>query len=56
MARVVLVQMRPPQVEYSLTELGQTVTAPLAAIGSWAERRLPDVQEARLRFEELEGA
>lgn len=52
--RRVLAQMRPPQVEYSLTELGRSVTAPLAAIGAWAEQHLPDVQAARRRFEELE--
>ncbi len=54
--REVLVQMRPPQVEYSLTDLGQTVTAPLAAMRDWTEQHLPDVQAARLRFDQLEPA
>lgn len=54
--REVLVQMRPPQVEYSLTELGHSVTEPLAAIRDWSERHLPDVRAARRRFEELQSA
>lgn len=49
--REVLAHMRPPQVEYSLTELGQSVTEPLAAIRDWSEQHLPDVQAARRNFE-----
>lgn len=52
--REVLVEMRPPQVEYSLTDLGRTITEPLAAIRDWTERHLGDVEAARLRFEELQ--
>lgn len=54
--REVLVQMRPPQVEYSLTELGRTITEPLEAIRVWSERHLPDVRAARVRFDELRPA
>lgn len=54
--REVHAQMRPPQVEYSLTELGQSITEPLAAIRAWSEQHLPDVRRARKRFEELEPA
>ncbi len=54
--REVLVQMRPPQVEYSLTALGRSVTAPLAAMRDWTEQHLPHVQAARRRFDELESA
>jgi DNA-binding HxlR family transcriptional regulator len=49
--REVHVQMRPPQVEYSLTDLGHSVTEPLAAIRDWSEQHLPDVQRARRDFE-----
>lgn len=42
---------RPPQVEYSLTELGMSSTEPLAAIRDWAEQNLPMIQAARARFE-----
>ena len=54
--REVLVRMRPPQGEYSLTELGLTVTEPLAAMRNWTEAHLPDVQAARVRFAELQPA
>ena len=47
---------RPPQVEYSLTGLGRSVTEPLAAIRDWAEQHLPDIQAARERFEANEAS
>lgn len=50
-ARTVLAECRPPQVEYALTELGVSVTQPLAAMRSWTECRLGDVQAALLRFD-----
>ena len=52
--REVHAQMRPPQVEYSLTDLGQSITEPLGAIRDWSEQHLPDVRRARRRFDELE--
>lgn len=54
--REVHAQMRPPQVEYSLTDLGQSITKPLGAIRDWSEQHLPDVRRARRRFDELEPA
>ena len=51
--RRVLAEMRPPRVEYSLSELGQTITEPLEAIREWTEQHLPDVRLARDRFAEL---
>ncbi|MCL4166986.1 UNVERIFIED_CONTAM: hypothetical protein GTU68_050233 [Idotea baltica] len=48
--RKVLVEMRPPRVEYSLTDLGQTITEPLEAIRHWTEQHLPDVRRARAEF------
>ncbi len=54
--REVHVQMRPPQVEYSLTDLGYSVTKPLGAIRDWSEQHLPDVRRARARFDELQVA
>lgn len=48
--RTVLTEMRPPRVEYSLTELGQTITKPLGAIREWTEQHLPDVRLARDQF------
>ncbi|MEL6982076.1 MAG: helix-turn-helix domain-containing protein [Actinomycetota bacterium] len=54
--REVLAQMRPPQVEYSLTDLGHSITEPLASIRDWSEQHLPDVRAARQRFADLEPA
>jgi DNA-binding HxlR family transcriptional regulator len=48
--RKVLAEMRPPRVEYSLTDLGQTITEPLAAIRRWTEEHLPEVRKAQDRF------
>jgi DNA-binding HxlR family transcriptional regulator len=39
----------PPQVTYSLTPLGQTLTEPLVAICRWAMDHLDEVREARRR-------
>lgn len=41
----------PPQVEYSLTELGATLIPTLGALRSWAEANYPAVLEARARWE-----
>ena len=49
--REVLVQRRPPQVEYSLTDLGHSITEPLEAIRTWSERHLPDIRAARRQFD-----
>ena len=38
-----------PKVEYSLTLLGRSLQPLLGAICQWSERRLPEVEEARLR-------
>jgi DNA-binding HxlR family transcriptional regulator len=37
----------PPGVEYSLTPLGRTLTAPLASLRGWAERYIEQLHEAR---------
>jgi DNA-binding HxlR family transcriptional regulator len=39
----------PPKVEYSLTPLGRSLQPLLETICQWSERRLPEVEEARLR-------
>ncbi len=50
--RRVLTELRPPRVEYSLTDLGTTITEPLEAIRVWTEQHLPDVRLARDQFAE----
>ncbi len=37
----------PPHVEYSLTSLGETLVAPLAALRAWAEQHLDDVEQSQ---------
>ncbi len=41
----------PPKVEYALTPLGQTLTEPLAAIATWAERHMHEIMQARRRHD-----
>jgi DNA-binding HxlR family transcriptional regulator len=40
---------KPVTVEYSLTDLGETLTSPLSAIRDWAERHIEAVLDARSR-------
>ena len=42
----------PLRVEYELTELGQTLRAPLTALGMWAEHHIEQVLEARDAYDE----
>ena len=46
---------KPPQVRYSLSALGGTVLTPLAALVSWAETTYPAIQQARVRFDQMES-
>jgi DNA-binding HxlR family transcriptional regulator len=41
----------PPRVEYELTALGQTLHAPLRALGDWAEQHIEEVLTARETFD-----
>ncbi|MGI5505368.1 winged helix-turn-helix transcriptional regulator [Lentzea sp. JNUCC 0626] len=44
----------PLRVEYELTELGRSVTEPLAALRLWAQRNYESVAEARETFDSSE--
>jgi len=46
---------KPPSVEYSITELGQSLYVPLAQLLNWAEANHDAVRAARLRFDTQEG-
>jgi DNA-binding HxlR family transcriptional regulator len=46
----------PARVEYSLTALGRSLTAPLFALCEWAEDHLADVQAAREAYDLRTGA
>jgi len=41
----------PPHVEYSLTLLGQTLCAPIAAIQRWAETHIEEVLNAQAKYD-----
>jgi len=42
----------PPRVEYSLTPLGETLTAPLGAFREWAETHIDSVTQAQIEYDE----
>ena len=43
----------PVRVEYSLTALGWSTTELLTALADWADDHMPDVEEARSRYDEV---
>jgi DNA-binding HxlR family transcriptional regulator len=45
----------PPQVEYSLTELGCSMSEPVLAFGEWVRVHLAEFEAARRRFDERAG-
>ena len=40
----------PPRVEYTLTELGKTLCAPIEALAAWATEHGADLQQKREQF------
>lgn len=42
----------PPKTEYALTDLGRTLIEPLSALCRWAERHMPELEQARRDFEQ----
>jgi len=46
----------PPRVDYALTDLGQDLLVPVAALGAWAIQHTPCIQSARARFDAVEAA
>jgi DNA-binding HxlR family transcriptional regulator len=45
----------PPKVEYSLTELGQSLSEAFCSVWKWAQARHADIEAARQRYKEREG-
>ena len=41
----------PPRVDYELTELGQSLRAPVENLGNWVFKNLPQIHSARARFD-----
>jgi DNA-binding HxlR family transcriptional regulator len=46
----------PPRVDYELTDLGQSLRAPVEALGQWAFAHLPVVARARADFDQRQAA
>ena len=44
----------PPRVDYALTGLGRSLLEPVSALGSWARKNRPAIQQARRRFDDAE--
>lgn len=42
----------PPRVEYTLTPMGATLCAPLAAVRHWAEEHIAEVSAAQTRYDD----
>ena len=47
---------QPPSVEYKLTELGQSFSAPLVALVEWAEQNHQTIRRAREAFDDVMAA
>lgn len=47
---------KPVTVEYSLTPLGRTLAAPLAAIRDWAEQHIVAVEQSRAKVTRKSGS
>ncbi len=45
----------PPRVEYTLTDLGSSLTQPIAAIGDWAERNVHKIIAAQQTYDADHG-
>jgi DNA-binding HxlR family transcriptional regulator len=48
----VILGTRPVAIEYRITTLGKTLRQPVDAILAWAHDYLPDIEEARSRFDD----
>lgn len=46
-----VVPTRPPQVHYELTELGTSLSAPVIALGQWANSHMAQIDAARASFD-----
>src|SRR5471030_3489639 len=41
----------PPRVDYELTKLGRSLLEPVSALGLWARKNRPGIEDARRRFD-----
>ena len=42
----------PPRVDYALTDLGRSLSQPVAVLGHWARTHRADIEAARRRFDD----
>lgn len=42
----------PPQVEYALTKLGQSLAVPVRALGAWAGEHIDEIENNRARYDQ----
>lgn len=42
----------PPRVDYELTDLGRGLSQPVEALGKWAMEHLPQIEAARMQFDQ----
>jgi len=45
----------PPQVEYTLTELGRSLAGPVQELGGWVQAHMPAIEAAREEFDGREA-
>jgi DNA-binding HxlR family transcriptional regulator len=45
----------PPRVDYELTALGRSLLEPVNALSAWARKNRAAMEEARRRFDALDG-
>ncbi|CAN5391556.1 helix-turn-helix domain-containing protein [soil metagenome] len=45
----------PPQVEYALTELGHSLSAPVMTLGQWATENISQIEAARGEYDARSG-
>lgn len=45
----------PPQVQYELSDLGRSLSAPVLALGTWVRNNLVAIEAARERYERRDG-
>lgn len=43
----------PPQVEYALSDLGQSLTRPIRELGDWAQSHMDEIEGNRSRYDGL---
>ncbi|PLS22252.1 winged helix-turn-helix transcriptional regulator [Neptunicoccus cionae] len=51
-----VMDVKPPQVDYGLTDLGHSLHGAISALSRWAEENQPSIRDSRSAFDERETA